>query len=130
MGRCVAAGLPFGAFCVAIRGAVRATIRYLRTARPRARENALSHDDRLLDIVCCPVTHSPLVRMSADELERLNALIAAAKISNRGDETVTDALEEALVTRDGKLAYPIRDGIPILLGEEGILMAQLDVPQS
>ena len=64
--------------------------------------------------------------MSADELERLNALIAEAKISNRGDEVVADALEDALVTRDGKLAYPIRDGIPILLGEEGISLAQLD----
>ena len=90
----------------------------------------MSQDERLLDIVCCPVTHSPLARMSADELERLNALIAEAKISNRGDEVLADALEDALVTRDGKLAYPIRDGIPILLGEEGISLAQLDEQQS
>jgi len=130
MGRCAEAGLPFGAFCDAILGAVRATIRYRSALQPRARENALSHDERLLDIICCPVTHSPLARMSADELERLNALIAEAKISNRGDEVVTEALQDALVTRDGKLAYPIRDGIPILLGEEGISMAQLDAQQS
>lgn len=89
----------------------------------------MSHDDRLLDIICCPVTHAPLERISADELERLNTLIASAKLSNRGEELITDALEDALVTRDGKLAYPIRDGIPILLGEEGIAMAQLDAQQ-
>ncbi len=68
--------------------------------------------------------------MGADELERLNALIAAGKIINRSDEVVTDALEDALVTRDGKLAYPIRDGIPILLSEQGISMGQLDARQS
>ncbi|MDH3505604.1 MAG: hypothetical protein OEQ25_00560 [Gammaproteobacteria bacterium] len=90
----------------------------------------MSLDDRLLDIICCPVTHSPLARIGADELERLNALIAEAKISNRGDEVVTDALEDALVTRDGKLAYPVRDGIPVLLGEQGISMAQLDAQHS
>ncbi len=86
----------------------------------------MSHGDRLLDIICCPVTHSPLERLGAAELERLNALIAEAKISNRGDEVLTEALEDALVTRDGKLAYPIRDGIPVLLSEQGISMAQLD----
>jgi uncharacterized protein YbaR (Trm112 family) len=86
----------------------------------------LSLDDRLLDIVCCPVTHSPLARMAAGELERLNAAIAQKKIKNRGDEALEVELDEALVTRDGKLAYPVRDGIPMLVEEQGIAMAQLD----
>ena len=86
----------------------------------------MSLDSHLLDIICCPVTHSPLERMRAEDLERLNALIAEGKISSRGDEIVSDTLEDALVTRDGKLAYPVRDGIPILLGEQGISMTQLD----
>ena len=90
----------------------------------------MSHGDRLLDIICCPVTHSPLERMGTDEREQLNELIAAGKISNRGEEVVTDALEDALVTRDGKLAYPVRDGIPVLLAEEGIALAQLDAQPS
>lgn len=89
----------------------------------------MSLDNRLLDIICCPVTHSPLSRIGGHELERLNALIAQAKIKNCGDELVTDTLEDALVTRDGKLAYPIRDGIPVLLGELGISMAQLDAQE-
>lgn len=90
----------------------------------------MSLDSRLLDIICCPITHSPLERLGADDLERLNALIAAAKIVNRGDEVVSAALEDALVTRDGKLAYPVRDGIPVLLAEQGISMTQLDAQQS
>ena len=90
----------------------------------------MSLDSRLLDIICCPVTHSPLARMGADGLERLNALIAEAKIVNRGEETVTEALDDALVTRDGKLAYPVRDGIPVLLAEQGISLSQLDAQQT
>jgi uncharacterized protein YbaR (Trm112 family) len=57
-------------------------------------------------------------------------LIGEAKIINRGDEVVTEALEDALVTRDGKLAYPVLDGIPILLGDQGISMSQLDARQT
>jgi uncharacterized protein YbaR (Trm112 family) len=30
------------------------------------------------------------------------------------------------VTRDGRMAYPVRDGIPVLLEEQGILLAQLN----
>lgn len=90
----------------------------------------MSQDDRLLDIICCPVTHSPLERLGADELERLNALISAGKITNRNDDVVTDVLEDALVTQDGKLAYPIRDGIPVLLSEQGMSMAQLEAQAS
>lgn len=89
----------------------------------------MSLDDRLLAIICCPVTHGPLMRMAADELERLNTLIAAARLKNRGDEVLADPLEDALVTRDGKLGYPVRDGIPVLLEEQGISMAQLDAQE-
>ncbi len=37
-----------------------------------------------------------------------------------GGETVSAALEEALVTEDMKVIYPVEDGIPVLLQERGI----------
>lgn len=83
-------------------------------------------DKKLLDIICCPVTHSPLAPMPQTQLDTLNELIAQSRIKNRGDELVTEALAEALVTRDGKLAYPVRDEIPVLLEEQGIALAQLE----
>jgi uncharacterized protein YbaR (Trm112 family) len=83
-------------------------------------------DKALLDILCCPVTHAPLELMSDSTLERLNARIAERKIKTFGEESVTDAWQEALMTRDGRVAYPVRDGIPVLLEDHGISLAQLN----
>ena len=48
-------------------------------------------DPRLLEILVCPVTHGPLT-YDRDKAE--------------------------LVSKSAKLAYPIRDGVPIMLPEE------------
>jgi len=59
-------------------------------------------------------------------LAKLNGLILEQKIRDRGDAVVTEELQDALVTDDGKIAYPIVDGIPVLLEERGISLTQLD----
>lgn len=82
-------------------------------------------DRKLLDIICCPVTHLPLQILASSELAQLNRLIGDGDIKTRDDTTVSEPLEEALVTDDGKLVYPVRDGIPVLLEECAIHMAQL-----
>jgi uncharacterized protein len=48
-------------------------------------------DPRLLEILVCPVTHGPLDY---------------------------DRDKQELISRGAKLAYPIRDGVPIMLPEE------------
>ena len=82
-------------------------------------------DKRLLDIICCPATRLPLELLDAERLARLNAAIAAGAVRNHSERGVTAALSEALVTRDGRLAYPVRDGIPILMEDECIDLKQL-----
>ena len=41
-------------------------------------------------------------------------------MTNRGGETVSAPLVEALVREDGTALYPVRDDIPIMLIDESI----------
>jgi hypothetical protein len=59
------------------------------TATPERPENTV--DPKLLEILVCPVTKGPLE---------------------------FDSVKQELISRSAKLAYPIRDGIPIMLPEE------------
>lgn len=88
----------------------------------------MSFDHRLLDIICCPATHLPLKLLPEATLQRLNARIAAGTLKHRDESPVTEPLVQALVTADDRLAYPIRDDIPLLLEEQGIPMAGADAP--
>lgn len=86
----------------------------------------MSVDRNLLDIVCCPVTHQPLELVPEALLARLNERIEKGLLRAADDQQVVERLEQALMTRDGRIAYPVRDGIPVLLEEHGIHVGQLD----
>jgi uncharacterized protein YbaR (Trm112 family) len=87
--------------------------------------HSIGMDKRLLDIVCCPVTQLPLQLLDAERLARLNGAITGGELRNRASGSLSETLSEALVTRDGRLVYPVRDGIPILLEEESIDWQQI-----
>ena len=57
-------------------------------------------DKRLLDILVCPVTKGPLVY---------------------------DKKNDELVSVSGKLAYPVRDGIPVMLEDEARSLTEDEV---
>ena len=59
------------------------------SASPERPENTV--DPKLLEILVCPLTRGPLEY---------------------------DAARQELISRKARLAYPIRDGIPIMLPEE------------
>ena len=88
----------------------------------------MSFDHRLLDIVCCPATHLPLRLMPESKLATLNARIGAGQLKFRDDSPVTEPLVQALMTADERLAYAIRDDIPLLLEEQAIPLAQAEEP--
>ncbi len=83
-------------------------------------------DGKLLEILCCPVSRRPLTRLEASRLERLNREIESGAALYVGGEAVTEMLEEALITEDGKVIYPVSDGIPLLLEEKGIGTTQFN----
>ena len=83
-------------------------------------------DKRLLAILCCPVTHKGLALARRDLLRSINAAIEAGQLVNRDGQTLSETLEEALVTDDGKTMYPIADGIPVLLEGEAVALRQID----
>jgi len=103
--------------------------KFAPAATPGARLSAIftpgNMDKKLLDIICCPVTQQPLQLLDTTQLEQLNAAIGAGTARNTAGSVVAEQLIEALVTRDGRIAYPLRDGIPVLLESESIDLRQL-----
>lgn len=82
-------------------------------------------DGKLLEILCCPVSKTPLARLQPARLKKLNAAIEAGEVQYVHGDPVTATLREALVTEDSKVIYPVIDDIPVLLEEKGIGTTQL-----
>lgn len=74
----------------------------------------------LVEILVCPETKQPVRLASAQELAVLNERIRSGALRNRGGSEVKQPLVEALVREDGRIAYPVDDGIPVMLVEESI----------
>lgn len=82
-------------------------------------------DKRLLTILRCPVTHKGLSLARSATLHAVNSAIKSGDLSNRDGRVIEEPLDEALVTDDGKILYPIQNGIPVLLEGEAVNMEQL-----
>ena len=81
-------------------------------------------DGKLLEILCCPVSKTPLTVLDPDKLDKLNVAIVKGEVLYVDGGKVEKTLQEALVTEDDKLIYPVQDDIPVLLEEMGIGTAQ------
>ncbi len=85
-------------------------------------KNRRSIDRDLLEMLACPDTRQRLAEAGADVLERVNQRVRGGKAQNVGGKPVAAELEAGLVRQDGKIVYPVRDGIPVLLIDEGIVV--------
>ena len=82
-------------------------------------------DGKLLEILCCPVSKTPPIRLSSQQLEKLNAAISQGEVKTVEGVQIEGSFGEGLVTEDMKVIYPVEDSIPILLYEKGIGTTQL-----
>ncbi|HWH72059.1 MAG TPA: hypothetical protein VNT26_22040 [Candidatus Sulfotelmatobacter sp.] len=83
----------------------------------------------LLKVLCCPETHQEVRLAEPPLLDRLNQQIAAGGLKNRAGQPLKEKLEGGLVRADGKLLFPIQQGIPVMLTEEAIEL-ELRTPNS
>ncbi|TMA30223.1 MAG: hypothetical protein E6J87_18750 [Deltaproteobacteria bacterium] len=74
----------------------------------------------LLEILVCPETKQPIALAGPDVLARINAEIDAGRLRNRGGEAVKTRISEGLIRQDGRVLYPVDDGIPVMLIDESI----------
>lgn len=87
-------------------------------------------DKRLLDILCDPVSKTPLKPLSKAQIEAINQAIRGNEVQSTDGRSIAQELAAGLITVDGKVIYRIDDGIPILLADEGIGTTQLrDFPK-
>ena len=82
-------------------------------------------DKRLLDILCCPTTHQPLLLLDADGLDAVNRAVASGSLRRADGSTQAAPVRAALLTRDRHTLYRIEDGIPVLLADEAISTTQI-----
>jgi len=79
----------------------------------------------LLEILVCPETKQTLSVAGNETLARVNQAVAEGSLVNHGGDRVNDRIEEGLVREDGKVLYPVRDGIPVMLLDEAIRLDAL-----
>lgn len=79
-------------------------------------------DQQLLSILCCPENKQAVSLIDQEKLQILNEKIAMGKLQNKSGRLVKEKLGGALLRADQTVAYPIRDGIPIMLIDEGLVV--------
>ena len=76
--------------------------------------------EALIAIAACPEARTPLTIAPQPLVDRLNAAIGARSLRERSGTLLHEPLQSVLVRQDRQLAYPVREGIPVLLISAGI----------
>ena len=77
-------------------------------------------DQNLLSILACPESHQPLRLLEPLEILKINALITKGGLKTLSGEACLTEWLAGLIREDGRRAYQIQDGLPILLIESSV----------
>ena len=76
----------------------------------------------LLELLRCPESGQPVAEASPELVQRLEALRSKGFLLDARGEVVQDAIQYGLVRKDRTRFFPIREGIPVMLQEESIVI--------
>ena len=80
-------------------------------------------DSELVAVLVCPESRQPVALASEEVIDRVNAAVASGDARTRSGDPLDEPIVEGLLRQDGRVLYPVRDGIPILLIDEAIEVA-------
>ena len=81
-------------------------------------------DAELLKILCCPETHQRLRWADEVRMAGVNQQIGAGQLKNGAGKIVAEKISAGLLRQDGKVIYPLRNNIPILLIDEALRLIE------
>ncbi len=81
-------------------------------------------DATFVSLLACPETKQSLRVASQVLVDAVNAAIERGEIVNRASRKLEQPVETLLVREDNEIAYPVWDGMPTLLIDEGICVSQ------
>jgi uncharacterized protein YbaR (Trm112 family) len=82
-------------------------------------------DKETVAILVCPVTRQSLELADTALVAKINRAIEAGKLQDKLGRIVKEPITEGLLREDGKVLYPVRDDIPVMLADEGIAIEQI-----
>lgn len=78
-------------------------------------------DKELLELLRDPENPNIKLMPSSEELlKKVNEAIKEGRVKNKKGDKIENAFDELLITENNKKAYPVKQGIPILLIEQAI----------
>ncbi len=75
----------------------------------------------LYTILACSMSGERLRLLEGKELKSLNERLESGELIGRNGDTPTGPFEAALATGDDAVFYPVIEGIPMLLPEDGLV---------
>jgi len=84
-------------------------------------------DAELLALLVCPETHQDVTLATPGEIVLINEAIRDDRVRTAAGNVVGKPIEGALVRSDRAIAYPIRDGIPVMLVAEGLSLSKVNL---
>jgi uncharacterized protein YbaR (Trm112 family) len=79
-------------------------------------------DENTVKLLACPENLTPLRLAHQSELATINDRIERGTLKHWDGSLVSVAIQAALMREDGKIAYKIDNGIPVMLIEQALVL--------